>query len=259
VSVCTIRLPVFEGPPDLLLYLVEKRELEPASIEVAAVAAQYRAQLQAARRVDLDSASEVLVTVARLLALKARSLLPAGPPAGTAPSAGSEAAPARDGSPVVVQDIAQYRLFQLRAAGLGRLAEAQAARFARPPVAFETGTGYGGADQLALADDLSAWVLAAAYERAIARSWRQGRVVAAELLTVRRRMAELLKNLRSGGRALFSALCRGARSRRDIIVTFLALLELLRRRRITLTQPAPFADLAIGVRSGSGRRPVDAQ
>jgi len=246
MSLYTIRLPVFEGPPDLLLYLVEKRELQPEDVEVAAVAAQCRVQLASPERLDLDAASEVLVTVARLLCLKARSLLPAdGAAEETLPSEEGES-----GEAAGFQDFGAYRRARARAQALERLAGAQASRFTRPPYAALAGIS-GLPDWSPAGEGLSPGELAAAFSRVWTRHRRRTRLIPAQLLSVRRRMAEVLKTLRTGGASLFSALCRGARSRGEIIVTFLALLELVRRRKIILVQPEPFSDLEIGVR----RRP----
>lgn len=245
----TIRLPVFEGPPDLLLYLVERRELEPAEVSVADVTAQYRVQLASGEQINLDAASEVLVTLARLLAFKARSLLPADAPAAGEP--GPEAGEVEQ--PASLRALAEdCRFVRIRAQALAGLAEGQALRFRRPPYA-----ALSGAVQLPewspVSEDLSPVELSEAFRRAWTKHRRRARFIPGQPLGIRRRMAEVLRVLRAGGEALFSALCRRARSRAEIVVTFLALLELVRRRRITLTQPEPFADLAIGIRGAAGR------
>src|SRR5690606_26005685 len=72
-----VKLPVFEGPLDLLLYLVEKNELNTKDISIAAITDQYLEHLSALDKADLGEAGEFLVMASRLMRLKARELLPA--------------------------------------------------------------------------------------------------------------------------------------------------------------------------------------
>ncbi|MGB4213657.1 MAG: segregation/condensation protein A, partial [Dethiobacteria bacterium] len=73
---CTIKLPVFEGPFDLLFHLVKKAELDIWSVSIASITEQYLAYLKSMRELNLDIASEFLVMAATLLRLKSKMLLP---------------------------------------------------------------------------------------------------------------------------------------------------------------------------------------
>jgi segregation and condensation protein A len=268
VNACTITLPLFEGPLDLLLYLVEKQELDIQSISVARVAEQYLAYLQQLTELDLDVASEFYLMAVRLLSIKARSLLPqpkrsgagvleargaaGGPGAGTgglgsaADGNGSEVDDGGDGRETLIRELEEYRSFRRRAALLGELAQEQAKRYGRPAASPWSSQAAAWLDYPAKAPPPAA--LYDAYLAVLARHRaRLPRVITPEALTVRRRMADVLRYLRRSGATLFSGLARASASRRDVVVTFLALLELIRRRRIRVEQPAPFADLAISM------------
>lgn len=255
---CTITIPVFEGPLDLLLYLVEKNELDVQAISVAQVAEQYLVYLQHLTELDLDVASEFYLMAVRLLSIKARSLLlplrrahRPGQDRGQEDPGGAGAA-ADDPGAELARELEAYRAMRLRAAALGRMSQDQAQRYGRPSPGAPAGPGPGsgsgpGPEGVALpAQTPPPAALLAAYLAAEARS--QGRrpgVIAAEMLTVRVRMAQLLRLLKRSGRLSFSDLALRASGRRDIIVTFLALLELMRRRRVRVEQPEPFADLSL--------------
>ncbi|MDP2872592.1 MAG: segregation/condensation protein A [Bacillota bacterium] len=237
--VLTITLPVFEGPLDLLLYLVEKQELDIYRVDVAAVAEQYLAHLRAMEELDLELASEFFVLAVRLLGLKARALLPSGglDTAGEQPPAGE------DPRTVLIRELMDYRRCRARAIAIGVLAADQGLRFARTPTGLHDGRAVS-PDNETLALD----VLTRAYRSARVRSLHRVQVIPAEVLTVRRRMVQLLLRLRGGGEETFAAVCRAGSSRREFVVTLLAILELLRRRRLTAAQPGPFADIRLEMR-----------
>jgi segregation and condensation protein A len=237
--VCTITLPSFEGPLDLLLYLVEKQELDITEINVATVAQQYLAHLKAMREMDLDLASEFYLMAVRLLAIKARALLPRAITAQAEAGAGDEE---EDPRKALIRELVEYRRCRQQAALLEALAAQQALRFPHPaPAAADDDAGV---RLLGPAPPPSA--LAAAYDEALRRAARRRpRVIAGEQFTVRQRMAELLRSLRRSGATLFSKLRLLATCRRELIVTFLALLELARRRRVVIHQQEPFADFQV--------------
>jgi segregation and condensation protein A len=246
----TITLPVFEGPLDLLLYLVEKQELDIYRVDVASVAHQYVAHLRALEQLDLELASEFFVMAVRLLSLKARALLPS-PQAETTQDAGFVLEDPRD---TLIRELMDYRRCRERSKSLEALAAEQGRRFARAPA------GLGGS--LALPDEeevLPPSLLLQSYCAVRARLAGRLRVIPAEVLTVRRRMVELLFRLRSKGTEVFAAVCGAQTSRREFVVTVLALLELLRRRRVTAVQQSPFGDILVGIRRIQPRIAADGQ
>lgn len=241
----TITLPVFEGPLDLLLYLVEKQELDIHGVDVAAVAQQYLAHLRAMEELDLELASEFFVMAVRLLGFKARALLP--PPVAAAAEGASEAP--EDPRTVLIRELMDYRICRDRARALEALAAEQGKRYARAPAGSQ-GDLWGPED-----DALSPSLLVEAYRLTRARTARRLQVIPAEVLTVRRRMVELLFRLRAKGMEVLAAVCGAGASKREFVMTLLALLELLRRRWVTVVQPAPFAEIRVAVMR-AGRRPA---
>lgn len=240
----TITLPVFEGPLDLLLYLVEKQELDIYQVDVASVAHQYVAHLRALETLDLELASEFFVMAVRLLSLKARALLPS--PASA--SVEDDSAAPEDPRDILMRELMDYRRCRERAKAMEALAAEQGRRFARAPAGL-----HGGAAAPDEEEVLPLALLEQAHVSARARMAGRLRIIPAEVLTVRRRMVEMLFRLRSKGTEVMGAVCIVGVSRRDFVVTMLALLELLRRRRVTAIQPKPFADILVGIRRSQPR------
>jgi segregation and condensation protein A len=239
--ICTISLPEFEGPLDLLLYLVEKHEVDIYEVNVATVAQQYLAHLQALEELDIDLASEFYLMAVRLLAIKARALLPrALDESQSAATVVGDEDPQRS----LIRELVAYRMCKVQAAALASLYTEQCRRYGRPPMMTDTGTEDVTPAHVGVAP--SADVLAASYADSLARARRrQPRVIPADGSNVRQRMAQLLRSLRRADGILFSALRALAATRREVVVTFLALLELLRRRRVLVHQPEAFADFRI--------------
>lgn len=246
--ICTISLPSFEGPLDLLLYLVEQHELDIYQVNVADVAQQYLAHLRAMEELDLDLASEFYLMAVRLLAIKARSLLPVS--AIMRGSDGIEADAADDPQRALIRELIAYRQSRDQAAVLAGLAAEQARRYGRSPV-----TGLDEQSPRLEGDAAPSPVtLADLYSASLARSLRRRpRVITADGMSLRQRMAQVLQVLRRADGMLFTVLQRAAASRREVVLTFLAVLELMRRRRVSVHQPSLFADFSIALaRRGRG-------
>ena len=250
VAQCTITLPLFEGPLDLLLYLVEKHELDIYEINVASVADQYLRHLRSMAQLDLEVASEFYLMAVRLLSIKARALLPRrGAPVGEPAIDDPE-----DPRAQLIRELVAYHRCQQRAAFLGSLATTQSRLFAPPLRPGEATAAMPHMwTQYATAPPLLA--LQEAYQLALARARGRGpRFISRDAFTLRQRMAELLRLLRQQGRLAWQAISAGPEGRREFVVTFLSLLELMRRRRIQVRQPAPFADLTVTLAGGKGQR-----
>lgn len=231
-----IRLQNFEGPLELLLNLIEERQLEITEVSLVEVTDQYLAYIEAMQPFDLDAASEFLVVASRLLDIKARTLLP---PPRPEPGEEEEADPGEE----LVRRLLEYRQFRQAAELLRSRGEMEELRFPRTPE-----------DLAALAEQVEIEATAltellAAMERVLAQAPETEdpeMEVAAERLTVAEAMRQIVWGLRErGGRTRFESLFPPGSGRLRIVVTFLALLELLRRRRVTVHQEAPFAPIEI--------------
>ena len=128
-SSCTIKLPIFEGPFDLLFHLVKKAELDIWSVSIAAITEQYLDYLQSMRELNLDIASEFLVMAATLLRLKSKLLLPRPPLA--AEEEEDEGLFQFNSPEELFQRLEEYRRFKEAASFFAGLAEEQQKIFLR--------------------------------------------------------------------------------------------------------------------------------
>ncbi|MFO7245827.1 MAG: segregation/condensation protein A [Thermaerobacter sp.] len=237
-----IRLHNFEGPLDLLLHLIEERQLEITEVSLVEVTDQYLAYVEAMRPFDLDIASEFLVVASRLLDLKARTLLPP-------PRPEPEEEEAADPGQELVRRLLEYRQFRQAAQLLKARGELEELRFPRTPEDLAAL-----AEQIEVAPAALAELLAA-MERVLAQAPETEAPeleMEAERLTVAEAMRQIVARLRErGGSTRFEALFPPGSGRLRIVVTFLALLELLRRRRVTVRQEVPFGPIEIAWAGGS--------
>lgn len=229
-----VQCEVFEGPLDLLLTLASRGQIDLQRLSLRQLAEDYRSK--AASSLDLEEATEVLVHLATLLDLKARSLVPKPPPAEPPPQ---EDPPSGLRERLSAQ-MAEYLQFREAAAALRALEEIQSQIFVRSsPEAGDP------ADDVLL-EGVTLQDLFAAFSDVLRRAREAPQEIPGEQFTVREKMEALVHALRrAGGRAVFGALFRSGASRLEIIVTFLALLELVRQRRIRARQPKPFSEIEV--------------
>lgn len=233
-----VTLSSFEGPFDLLLHLIARHRMDVHAISIAQITDEYLAVLRQADTVDLEVATEFLVVAATLVELKAARLLP------------STDDPDLDDLAIEVRDLLyarllDYRTFKEAAAWLEASLEAGAGswpraaaleeRFARlrPEVTISVD-----AEGLAA---LAGRVIANAPPPSVDVSYLQP-----IRITVRQAVALVVAGLRrAGGRATFRALTAGCQNRIEVVVSFLALLELYRADVIELDQAERFGDLQV--------------
>lgn len=226
-----IKLDAFEGPLELLLHLIEQARVDIYDIPIAEITAQYLHHLEEMQRFDVAVASEFLVMAATLLYIKSKMLLPRPVSA----SAAEEEEPADPRQELVAQ-LLEYKKYKAAAAYLQALWEQRSTVAARPPAAVVTPP----AALTGLKFD--------ALLQAFAKVWQQARestkVIDAEKITVGDKMAQIMDLLaaRPGG-VVFTQTMRPGASREEVVVTFLAVLELLRQRRIAVVQEGLFAPI----------------
>lgn len=229
----TVKTPQFEGPVDLLLSLAQQGQVDLREVEVGRLAEEYLASVDPAG--DLDEATEVLWTLAALIELKARLLLPRPVPAADDGAvAGEEPSDLQER---LEERLREYRAFKEVAVALRALEDYQARVFAR-----------------SRADDPSAVLLEGvtlddlfrAFQQVLERASRQEGEVAAEEVRVADRMDAILALLDAHPQGVeFAALFDGPVTVLVVIVTFLALLELIRTRRIRVRQDRPFGPIRL--------------
>lgn len=238
----TVRLDSFEGPLDLLLQLIEKQEIDIHDIPIAQITEQYLAHLEEMRRLDLDVTSEFVVLAAQLIDIKARMLLPPDPQPGEGEE--EEADPREE----LVRRLLEYRQYKEAARYLAELAEAHGGRYPRLREAVEPLAGeLRGLENVTLDDLVRAFA-------AVLESVRETPVVVRpEQVTVAERMEAILQLLAAtDGPVTFRACFSGQATRMEIVVTFLALLELIRQGKVRVRQERAFGEIVLYPGEGGG-------
>lgn len=244
-----VKLPVFEGPLDLLLYLVEKNELNPRDVSIATITDQYLEHLAALQKTDLGEAGEFLVMASRLMRLKARELLPADD---KDPLEEMEYLLDRQ---ALIAQMLEYRKFKeaarsLRdieaknfgafprgrsekpsAAALAALAAQQAGAAAPMPEEASYEEDENGESEAGIYDLLAAFKSVLAVRPRI-----PVHEVEIDEVTIEDRMQHVETELISAGRILFEDLFGNDPRRMAKVVTFMALLELCKLDRIVVRQ-----------------------
>ena len=234
-----INLGVFEGPLDLLLYLIKADEIDIYDIEIARVTSQYLAALEAMEEMRLDIAGEFLVMAAQLLYIKSRTLLPA---ADQLPDQAEE----HEDDPrlELIRQLVEYKKFKEAAVRLGSMEEAQALLFSRPEPPRVV------VEERALHPGVTLMDLTHALQKALDRWEKRNKLLQAheietEVFTVGQKMELILSQLELGHNVLFADLFAPLASRHEIVATFLALLELIRLKQLQAVQNAALGDIQI--------------
>lgn len=234
--------PLFEGPLDLLLYLVERQQLEITAISLAQVAEQYLAYLHLlldlertqGRALDPVPLADFVAMAARLLWIKSRALLPRPEPV---PASEEEE---EDPAEALARQLREYKMFKEAATKLAARGEAMRsyARLAPPPDLPPRLEGL----------DVTLQDLVGALERALAEKGSLP-MMSAPLEPLRVTVAEkmeLIRQLLAAGKAVcFRDLLDCAASRVEVIVSFLAVLELLKRKAVLVRQEELFGEITI--------------
>ncbi|MCE7918229.1 MAG: segregation/condensation protein A [Anaerolineae bacterium] len=228
----TVAIPVYEGPLALLLDLIERAELDITAVSLAQVTDQYLAYVHSLEQVTADEISSFLVIAAKLIQIKSEALLPRPP----AREAGEEN-PADD----LARQLRLYKRYKEIGMWLEERQSKNLRTFLRvaPPPKVEAKLDLSG---ITLADLLES------AERIFAAEQEKqslGTVIAAPRITIREKIELISTRLRLERGATFRALLGEKPTRLEIVVTFLALLELVKRYRVQAQQEALFSDIAI--------------
>jgi len=220
----TVKLEIFEGPLDLLLYLIKKEQVSIYDIPIARITEQYLDYLRRMETLDLTIASDYLVMAATLIYIKSKMLLPTPTSADDA----EQEDPRRE----LIERLLEYQKYKAAAEFLWSRAEREQAVFPRGRI--ET-------DDANPEVNATVFDLFRAFQRALERlRHRQELVIAREEITMAEKIAELRALLRERGRVDITALFETARSRREALILFLAVLELVRIALIRLVQTERF-------------------
>lgn len=231
-----IKLPVFEGPLDLLLFLIRKNEIDIYDIPIETVTRQYIEVLRSMQELDLEVAGEFFVMAATLMEIKSRMLLPRGE-AAIDPDAGDD--DAVDPRWELVHQLLQYKKFKEAAIELDRLVAFQQGLLARHVSKLAT------ADPdrpLKPVDRIELWNVFNLVLRRLAEKLVIGEIQD-EQVTVSDQMEWLLHRLQTERSFVFSSLFTGPTTVRILVATFLAVLELTRLGKLRIRQDDSFTDI----------------
>ena len=229
-----VKLEIFEGPLDLLLYLIKRDEIDIYDISLERITKQYLEYLQAFKELNIDVAGEFVVMAANLIYWKSRSLLPIDqqPP--------EDDAEEDDPRWELIRQLIEYKKFKEAAAQLQVRQFEQEKIFSRsgslPPASAPLRLGEVGIFQLINA-------FQTVLKRVEARENLQE--IFGENFTVSDKIDEILQSIARGSSVRFSKLFPAAASRVEIVVTFLALLELIRLKQVRAVQNNPFDEIEI--------------
>jgi segregation and condensation protein A len=228
-----VRLPDFEGPLDLLLYLIEREELDITKVSLARVTGAYLEYIHVLEQLQVDQVADFLVVAAKLLLIKSEALLPRPP--------STRPAEEEDVGDDLVRQLLLYKQYKESARQLGDREAAGLHTYIRvaPPPRIEAKL-----DLSNITVDMLIKAVRSVLEIEPPHP-AVGTVVKPFTLTIRDQMNLIERILRYRPDISFKRMLRRARDRVEIIVTFLAVLELLRRHKVDVVQEQLFGDILI--------------
>jgi segregation and condensation protein A len=230
-----VRLEIFEGPLDLLLYLIKRDEVDIYEISLERLTRQYLEYLQAFKELNIDIAGEFIVMAANLIYMKSRSLLPVDqqPP--------DEEAEEDDPRWDLIRQLIEYKKFKEAAGQLQIRALEQERIFAR-----EGAGAVAAAGPLRL-EEVGIFQLISAFQTVLKRleARRDVQEIFGEHFSISDKIEVILQRVAGETNVRFSDLFGEIVSRVEIVVTFLALLELIRLKQVRAIQDNPFDEIEI--------------
>jgi segregation and condensation protein A len=247
----TVSLPAFEGPLDLLLHLCQKHELNILDIPISFVTAKYLEYLNLMTLMQLDVAAEYLVMAATLAHIKSKMLLPAPPPGQEDEALVDE----EDPREALIRRLLEYQKY--KQAGQDLLARGIAGNdvfYRGAPVTEIVSTG-----QPAPLAEIPLYRLLEAFQSVLSKTKvRIAHDITADRITITDRIHQLVDFLRERKRVEFEQLFEGMSTRADVVITFLALLEMAKLRLTRLFQTDNFSPLWVESVEGADLPTIDA-
>lgn len=232
-----VKLPVYEGPLDLLLDLIQKNEMDIKEIQVSVIARQYLEYLNQMRELNLEIAGDFLVMAATLLYIKSKMLLP--------PEEEEKEEEGPDPRAVLIEKLLEYQAFKQAAQELGILESERGKMFTRQIADYylqEIDSEEAGVDTFSadLYDLLQAFhqVLTQASKEIVHEVYEQE-------ISIEEKMEEIKRRLAGEGRFSFLSLFPKPWTRNELIATFLALLEIVRLKWGRVFQEKVFGEILI--------------
>jgi segregation and condensation protein A len=224
-----VRLDVFEGPLDLLLYLIKREEVDIYDVSLEKITKHYLEFIEAFQALDIELAGEFIVMAATLLYIKSRTLLPADQ------QLPDEEEEGEDPKWELIRQLIEYKKFKEAADRLRERESLQEALFPRAPVVPDL------APENLLVEEVSIFDLINAFQKILKRLSKEKepedlREIFAENFTVGEKIEVILQRISSGVSLRFDELFAQSASRAEVVVTFLAMLELIRMKQLRVRQ-----------------------
>ena len=233
-----VNLDIYNGPMDLLLYLIRREELDIHNIPITRITEQYCAYVDTLKMLDPDIAGEFLVLAATLLEIKTRMLLPAQ-------EADTDDEELIDPRAELVRQLLEYKAFKDAAGDLRDAANLQAMRFGRKPTEIEQEEA--GKDL----EEVNIWDLIEAFNDLMASVGQH--LTEAEIIyddtPIELHADDILDRLGREGNMTFKQIFAGRMRKTELVGLFLAMLELIRRQQITIEQEGPFGEIYVYLKS----------
>ncbi len=227
-----IHLPVYDGPLDLLLELIEQAELDITKVALAQITDQYLSYLRRLQEHHLEDLTSFLVIAARLIQIKSEALLPRPPQR----EAGEE-----DPGDALARQLIEYKKYKQVANILAqRMNEGYRSyiRIVAPPVIEPS------LDMMELTlDDLRAALIDAL--TSIEETPAANNIIIPHHVRIRDKIRRIIDNLTNARQTTFRAVLEGAQSRLEIVVSFIAILELIKQHRVSVQQDALFGEITL--------------
>jgi segregation and condensation protein A len=228
-----IRLPVFEGPLDLLLHLLEKEELDITTVSLVQVTDQYLSYVHSLEETNMDVLADFVAIGAKLLLLKSRALLPQEP---GAPEEGEE----EDIGEELTRLLIEYRRFKEAASALREREDQGLRSYPRLGIAPDVPLSLG-------LERVTLRKLSRIFREALQRlpPEEESGTIDRQGVSVRDKVEVILAALVEGGQVSFRELVLACRSRLEVVVSFLAVLELIKSSRLRAEQSELFGDIRL--------------
>lgn len=222
-----VKIDIFEGPLDLLLHLIQKNDLDIYDIPISNITTEYLRYIEMLKELNLTVAGEFLVMAATLMQIKAQTLLPKDE---------TQVAEGPDPRAELIQRLVEYQKFK-------QASQFLAERFESNRDVYYRGAPVFNKEEQILEVELSK--LLEAFQSVLSTAEAEVREILIEEIPVEVRVREILDVLQTQPYIQFRELFPSNASRRTLVVTFLALLELIRLKQVRVTQQESFADIHI--------------
>lgn len=230
-----VHLDNFEGPLDLLLYFIQRDQIDIYDIPISHITAEYLGYLEMMEVMNLSVAGEFILLAATLMHIKARLLLPRPEP--------TEDQLIEDPRQELVQQLIEYQRFRQAAEELGGLARQRRTYY---PLGMAADVGELGTDAGDYLKDVTLFQLVSVFKQVIDRLPRDEALqVRPEPIKLDDCIRVIRKSLRVKGKVSFRKILESATHIQEVVITFLAVLEMVHRGMVAVRQPNPYDDIQL--------------